>query len=67
MNGDELPCFTPLGLAALWVMKRLTEYREREHREGSQQRPEEHDAEKQNGCCGEDVANELHHEPLFPE
>jgi hypothetical protein len=60
MNGDELPCFTPLGLAALWVMKRLTEYREREHREGSQQRPEEHDAEKQKCSDRENIRSELH-------
>lgn len=52
--------FTSIGRQARKLVSELTEYREREHREGSQQRPEEHDAEKQKCSDRENIRSELH-------
>jgi hypothetical protein len=57
---DDVPHFTLLGRQALAVMKRLTEHRERKHREGSESNCETQAEQATDDHAGHEIVNELH-------
>jgi hypothetical protein len=64
MENDEPTSFIPLSLPTGRVLKRLTEHREREHREGSESNCEKQAEKAASSHAGHEIVNELkHHTP----
>jgi hypothetical protein len=61
MKNDEPTHFTSLGRQAHLLVKRLTEHREREHREGSKSDCQAQAEKTADGHAGHEIVNELHH------